>query len=172
LAKIADGAGVTKGAVYSNFASKEELFLALLREPMVDSQIYAPSKVDEAGRPGPEAGRSFGRYAASVRPSRRHVALFLETNAVALRSDRVRRFVAANTRAFAVELGTGLRRAFDAPDADPLALGLLAQSLYAGLLMHGAFLDEIDADMFAIGYEMLATGARAVPSSGRPVATV
>ena len=36
------------------------------------------------------------------------------------------------------------RELFDAPDADPLTLGLIAQSLYAGLLMHGAFLDEID----------------------------
>ena len=29
---IADAAGFTKGAVYSNFASKEDLFLALIRE--------------------------------------------------------------------------------------------------------------------------------------------
>jgi AcrR family transcriptional regulator len=172
LANSADEAGVTKGAVYSNFAGKEELFLALLQEPMVDGEIYAPSKLDDVDGSGPGAGSAFGRYAASVRPSRRHVALFLETNAVALRSERVRRFVAENTRAFAIELGTGLRVAFDAPDADPLALGILAQSLYAGLLMHGAFLAEIDADMFAVAYEMLAAGARAVPSGDRAAATV
>jgi AcrR family transcriptional regulator len=76
LAHIADEAGVTKGAVYSNFDSKEDLFLALLREPLVSSEIYAPSKVDDLGAPGPAAGRAFGRYAADVRPSRRHVALF------------------------------------------------------------------------------------------------
>ncbi len=167
LANIADEAGVTKGAVYSNFASKEELFLALLQEPILDSEVYAPSKVDDGGTPGVGVGAAFGRYAASVRPSRRHVALFLESNSVALRSDRVRRFVADDTRAFAVELGTSLRVAFDAPDADPLTLGLLAQSLYAGLLMHGAFLTEIDADMFAATYEMLAAGARSVSVADR-----
>ena len=73
-----------------------------------------------------------------------------------------RAFTAGNTRQFAEALGAGLRDAFDAPDADPLALGLLAQSLYAGLLMHGAFLEEVDADLFATAYETLAAGTRAV----------
>jgi AcrR family transcriptional regulator len=159
LANVADEAGVTKGAVYSNFESKEDLFLALLQEPLVSPEMYAPSELDDVGR-GVDAGRAFGRYAAGVRPSRRHVALFLETNAAALRSDRVRGVVAGNTKAFAIELGDGLRDAFDAPDADPLALGLIAQSLYAGLMMHGAFLPEIDTAMFEMAYELLATAAR------------
>jgi AcrR family transcriptional regulator len=161
LAQIAEEAGVTKGAVYSNFESKEDLFLALLSEPLTSTEIYAPSRLDGLGPPGSANGRAFGRYAASVRPNRRHVALFLETNAAALRSERVRRFVAANTRSFAIELGGGLREAFDAPDADPLALGLMAQSLYVGLLMHGAFLSEIDDELFETAYTMLAAASRA-----------
>jgi AcrR family transcriptional regulator len=159
LANIADEVGVTKGAVYSNFESKEELFLALLHEPIGPIEIYAPSRVDLLTTSGPEAARDFGLYSAGVRPSRRHVALFLETNAAALRSDRARAFVAANTKAFALELGRGLAVAFEAPDADPLTLGLVAQSLYVGLLTHGAFLAEIDAGMFALAYEMLASAA-------------
>lgn len=161
LANIADEAGVTKGAVYSNFSSKEDLFLALLAEPIGPTEMYAPSKVDGLDASGEQAGRRFGLYSASVRPSRRHVALFLETNAAALRSERTRSFVAANTRAFAIELGRGLAEAFDAPDADPLTLGVIAQSLYVGLLTHSAFMAEIDADMFAAAYEMLATATRA-----------
>lgn len=167
LAHIAHEAGVTKGAVYSNFENKEDLFLALLREPLTSTETYAPSKIDEVDDSGPAAGRAFGRYAAGVRPSRRHVALFLETNAAALRSERVRTFVAGNTRAFALELGAGLKEAFDAPDADALTLGLVAQSLYAGLMMHGAFLDEIDDDMFEVAYEMLAAASR-VDARARP----
>ena len=161
LSDIAEEAGVTKGAVYSNFASKEDLFLALLQEPLVSTEIYAPSRV--AGLEGGDAlerGRRFGRYAAGVRPSRRHVALFLETNAAALRSERTRAFVAGNTRAFAAELGKRLAAAFGADAADPLALGLVAQSLYAGLLMHGAFLAEVDEALFETAYEMLAAAAR------------
>jgi hypothetical protein len=68
---------------------------------------------------------------------------------------------AANTRAFAIELGTGLRDLLDVPGADPLTLGLVAQSLYAGLLMHGAFLDEVDTAMFETAYEALVAAARA-----------
>ena len=48
---------------------------------------------------------------------------------------------------------------FDAPEADPLTLGLVAQSLYAGFLMHGAFLDDIDAAMFESAYTMLVAAA-------------
>jgi AcrR family transcriptional regulator len=158
LADIASAAGVTKGAVYSNFESKEDLFLALLAEPASTSEMYAPRQLD--GIDGMDAARQFGRHAEGVRPSRAHVALFLEANAVALRSERARQLVAGNTKAFAVELGTGLRELFDAPDADPLALGLVAQSLYAGLLMHGAFLDEVDTAMFETAYEALAAAAR------------
>jgi len=159
LADIAAEAGVTKGAVYSNFSSKEDLFLTLLREPLTSSEMYAPSRLEDIEGHGVAAGRAFGRYAATVRPSRRHVALFLESNAVALRSERARRWVAGNTRAFALELGTGLKDLFDAPEADALTLGLVAQSLYAGLIMHGAFLDDIDAAMFESAYSMLVAAA-------------
>lgn len=174
LADIAEEAGVTKGAVYSNFASKEDLFLGLLREPMTSAEKYAPSLAafaDGSGkgtggrdRSGPAAGRAFGAYAHRVLPSRRHVALFLETNAVALRSERVRAWVADNTRGFLVELGEGLRDAFDAPDVDPLALGLIAQSLYVGLMMHGAFLDEVDAATFELAFAALAAGVAGAAS--------
>jgi len=159
LADIAGAAGVTKGAVYSNFASKEDLFLALLAEPASTSEMYAPRHLDGIIGDGVEAGRQFGRHAEGVRPSRAHVALFLEANALALRSERARAVAAANTRAFAIDLGRGLCELLDAPDADPLTLGLIAQSLYTGLLMHGAFLDEVDAVMFETAYAALAAAA-------------
>jgi AcrR family transcriptional regulator len=159
LADIAGAAGVTKGAVYSNFESKEDLFLALLAEPASASEMYAPRQLDGIVGDGVEAGRQFGRHAEGVRPSRAHVALFLEANAVALRSERARAVAAANTRAFAVDLGLGLCELLDASDADPLTLGLIAQSLYTGLLMHGAFLDEVDAAMFETAYAALAAAA-------------
>ena len=160
LADIAAEAGVTKGAVYSNFDGKEDLFLTLLQEPLTSSEMYAPSRLEAVEGRGVAAGRAFGRYAAGMRPSRRHVALFLESNAVALRSERAREWVAGNTRAFAMELGAGLQELFDAPAADPLTLGLVAQSLYAGLIMHGAFLDDVNAAMFESAYAMLAAAAR------------
>ena len=167
LADIAEEAGVTKGAVYSNFASKEDLFLALLKEPLVSSETYAPSKVDELDGDPVDVGRQFGRYAASMRPAVDHIALFLEANAVALRSERARAQVADNTRAFATTLGSSIAAALDLPDADHARLGLISQSLFAGLMMHGAFLDEIDDDLFAAAYEALFVAAKHLLAGAR-----
>jgi AcrR family transcriptional regulator len=165
LAEIADEAGMTKGAVYSNFAGKEELFLTVLREPLTSTEIYAPSEVDTEAPTGEERAQRFGRYAAGMRPSRRHVALFIEANAVALRSDQARAQVTPSTRAFMTGLGERLKEAFGTPDADAFRLGLLAQSLYVGLLMHGAFLDEVDEDTFATLYQTLHTAAHTTPAA-------
>lgn len=155
LANIAEEAALTKGAVYSNFESKEDLFLALLQES--DPEWSAPHDTSKADGATPaEKARNFGRYAASQRPSRRHVAMFLEMNAAALRSERSRTWVANHNAEFFEHTGQQLREALGLPDADAATLGLIAQSLYAGLLMHGAYADEADDDVFARAYELLA----------------
>src|SRR5580765_6777154 len=58
LDDVAAAAGFTKGAVYSNFKNKEDLFLALL-EDRTDRQLAVVSDVLEAG--GPEGGEEFPR---------------------------------------------------------------------------------------------------------------
>jgi AcrR family transcriptional regulator len=148
LATIAEEAAVTKGAVYSNFDSKEDLFLALLQSD--DPEWTGP--IDTAGV---ERAADFGRHAARLRPSRKQVALFLEMNAAALRSDRTRRWVAAHNAQFFTALGERLRDALDVPDADAHLLGVVAQSLYAGLMMHRAFDDGVDESTFEAAYEAL-----------------
>lgn len=166
LSDIAEEAGLTKGAVYSNFESKEDLFLALLAgdvaRPYAAQEDFAPS--DLSGVEGADArarARAWGEHLGGRQPNRRNVALFLEMNAFALRNERTRAGVAAHNRRFFTELGTGLRELLDTPDADPLQLGIIAQSLYVGLMMHGAFAGEVDEHLFATAYESLATAARA-----------
>lgn len=155
LANIAEEAALTKGAVYSNFESKEDLFLALLQES--DPEWIAPHDTTKAdgGTPA-EKAKNFGRYAASQRPSRRHVAMFLEMNASALRSERSRKWVANHNNEFFEQTGEQLKVALGLPDADAATLGLIAQSLYAGLLMHSAFNDGPADEVFARAYELLA----------------
>ena len=156
LANIAEEAALTKGAVYSNFDSKEDLFLALLQES--DPEWTAPHDLSAtAGKDSAERARSFGRYAASQRPSRRHVAMFLEMNAAALRSDRTRKWVTQHNEAFFEQFGERLKTALDLPDADPKTLGFIAQSLYVGLLTHSAYADEADEVLFTKAYELLAS---------------
>jgi len=155
LANIAEEAALTKGAVYSNFESKEDLFLALLQES--DPEWTGPHDTTTAdGTDASAKAKSFGRYAASQRPSRRHVAMFLEMNAVAIRSDRMRKWVGTHNDRFFEQFGERLGQALGLDNADPKVLGLIAQSLYVGLLTHGAFDDDADDETFAKAYELLA----------------
>jgi AcrR family transcriptional regulator len=157
LAAIAEEAAVTKGAVYSNFESKEDLFLALLREYDSGAEWYAPHDVSDMSGEGPdERAQSFGRHAAGIQPSRRQVALFLEMNAAALRSERVRRWVAANNDRFFESFGAGFADALGIEVDDPRRLGLIAQSIYVGLMMHGAFDGGADGEAFVDAYRLLA----------------
>jgi AcrR family transcriptional regulator len=154
LANIAEEAALTKGAVYSNFESKEDLFLALLQEP--DPEWTGPHDVsDLEGDTREDKARNFGRYAVSQIPSRRHLALFLEMNAVALRSERMRKWVSVHNDDFFAQLGERLRAELDT-DVDAKTLGLVAQSLYVGLVMHSGFNETPDEELFARAYGLLA----------------
>lgn len=146
LADIAEEAALTKGAVYSNFESKEDLFLALL-------QNWTSA--------GDEMVADKDRLATGAKPDRRNVALFLEMNAVALRSQRAREWVEEHNAAFFRALGETLRDEFGEADADAEVLGLVAQSLHVGLMMHSAFMDTAPGeDVYAAAYRLLAQLAR------------
>jgi AcrR family transcriptional regulator len=87
---IAQDAGFTKGAFYSNFKSKEELFLAMLDEKFgeeidrIESALQADEAPDEAAR---HAGEAFVR---SVRADREWERLYFEFIAYASRNEDFR----------------------------------------------------------------------------------
>jgi AcrR family transcriptional regulator len=158
LADIAEEAGLTKGAVYSNFASKEDLFLALLagdaERPYAAQEDLAPSDTSvAAGSDVMARAQAWAEHLGGLNPSRRNVALFLEMNAFALRNDQIRTSVAEHNRQFFTDLGAALAEMLEEPDADHHALGMMAQSLYVGLMMHGAYTGELDEETFARAYE-------------------
>ena len=53
LDQVAAAAGYTKGAVYSNFASKEDLFLAIYERRVERSQEWVARVLEEHGEDGP-----------------------------------------------------------------------------------------------------------------------
>jgi AcrR family transcriptional regulator len=166
LSDIAEEAGLTKGAVYSNFESKEDLFLALLAgdegRPFATQEELAPSDTSRiTGATAADRARAWGEHVGELKPNRRNVALFLEMNAFALRNERTRAGTAEHNRAFFAELGQRLADLLDAPDADPWTLGMLSQSFYVGLTMHTAFDSEPDPDVYARAFEALAAIAHA-----------
>lgn len=64
--RIAERAELTRGAVYSNFAGKRELYLAVLADIAGRSWVAAqpPATVPRLGRPGP--GRVHPRLAGKT----------------------------------------------------------------------------------------------------------
>jgi AcrR family transcriptional regulator len=111
LAQIAEEAGLTKGAVYSNFASKEELFLEMLEhgEFLVSGDF---SMFGDQSRTLAERFRTFGQVLArddDVSLQRR--ATQLELRGVALRNPHARAAFAQMLRAFADQAGGALEDA-------------------------------------------------------------
>jgi AcrR family transcriptional regulator len=87
---IAQDAGYTKGAFYSNFKSKEELFLAMLDEKFseeierIDASLQTDESPDEAAR---HAGEDFIR---SFRADPEWMRLYMEFVAYAARNEAFR----------------------------------------------------------------------------------
>jgi AcrR family transcriptional regulator len=108
--RIAAEAGLSKGAVYWNFASKEELFFALLDE-RIDRRIRALLDMTEAAPPGQATeGQVSVGLSAVLEQERELVVLFHEYSAMAVRDPRLRdRYVERN-----VMLRDGLARVFEA----------------------------------------------------------
>jgi AcrR family transcriptional regulator len=78
LDEVARQAGVSKGAVYYNFASKEELFLALLEERLVARLGDVERAFDEAGPPPRASAAAADRFLAGLERNPRWPPLFLE----------------------------------------------------------------------------------------------
>jgi AcrR family transcriptional regulator len=97
--EIARAAGLSKGSVYWNFASKEELFLALLDE-RVDRPAEAVMDISRsAPREQPTAQAVDAGMAALVREQPEFVQLLVDYWAAAVRDPRLRkRYIARQQR--------------------------------------------------------------------------
>lgn len=168
--EIAREAGATTGALYSNFASKEELFLALFEETIA-SDVRGYSAAFEAGAAPEEKGRAAADYWMQVlheRPS--YFPLFIEFWTHAVREPGMRKRFAGQlaalreSNAALVEKGAGAR---GLPPNPELAgrLGLVISALGNGLALEklvdpDAVPDELYGDMLALIFEGLAALAR------------
>ena len=96
LDQVASAAGYTKGAVYSNFASKEDLFLAIFERRVEEALEHVARVLEALGEQGP-AELTRRNLAA---PDRGWMAVFFEFWAHVLRNPESRvRFLALHRRA-------------------------------------------------------------------------
>ncbi len=155
--EIAAAAGVTKGALYYNFAGKEDLFLALLEE-----HVAARLQLVESLRgAAPEALRDGARrVAASLRRDREWSLLFFEFAAQAARDPRVRRRFEARMRPVRRALA-GLVEDLAPPGADAARLAETVDALVDGVAMRTLLRPGDDpGELLAGAVEWLWRGAR------------
>jgi AcrR family transcriptional regulator len=64
--EVADEAGLTKGAVYSNFAGKDDLLLAVMRDRLSQEAQAQAERLLHSGRDADELIEEFGEYWVEV----------------------------------------------------------------------------------------------------------
>jgi AcrR family transcriptional regulator len=108
--EVAEEAGYTKGAFYANFASKEELFLAMLDERFGE-ELERIEQALRADRPPDEAARAAGEsFMSFMRSDPEWERLYLEFVGYAARDDEFRQELLTRLRAMDARLAEIYRR--------------------------------------------------------------
>ncbi len=150
--QIAAEAGFSKGALYWNFASKEELFFTLLDE-RIDERIRALFDMTEAAPPDEALEDRISQGVSAVLEQERDlVLLFHEYSAMAVRDPRLReKYVERNAM-----LRRGLARALSARHEAlglPLAMGAEDVAIAVIALADGLSIEQL-TDPDAVSKEL------------------
>jgi AcrR family transcriptional regulator len=172
--EIAREAGASTGALYSNFAGKEDLFLALLEE-RIAADVRDYSQIAAAGATVEEQARGTAdHWMAILRERPDYFPLFIEFWAYAIREPRLRERLAgqfaalryASARLFLA--GAGQQGVALSAEAGEL-VGILINALANGLALEkladpDAVPDSLYGDMLMLIFQALDTLARENPS--------
>jgi AcrR family transcriptional regulator len=175
LDQIADAAGFSKGAVYSNFASKDELFLALIQERS-KSIVQEYFQIDAADYPDAAAhiAALADVYLRLDADLTQEWALQAEFDLWALRNPDVHQRLVEGSRAVRELVAGLLQRHFDERGADPplppAEMASLFLAIFQGLWQQKAMdPDAVADDLAARGVVLLgrALDAEATPKKKR-----
>jgi AcrR family transcriptional regulator len=163
LEEIAEEAGYSTGAVYSNFAGKEDLFLAVLDEHIADRLRAVDVAVARAGTPQQRVRAGAHNWMEFLRDDPDWYPLFIEFWAYALRDPELRPRVAERFAAFPhanTRLVTeGLREAgVRVPEDVARGAGILLTAVSDGLaLIKMMDPDAVPDDLFEDALSFLLT---------------
>lgn len=160
---IAAAAGITAGAIYKHFVSKEQLFFLIVRRAVE----AAPTTTEVEGRAGPAAlARIVGAY--TTRRLKRVRQLAIEIHYAAAQDAQVRRLLRASVDREIGEMAAGIAAAQAAGEIDaalnPQLTAAAIMSLIMGL-MHAETLtpqlvgDAVWRDLIEAAVERLLTPA-------------
>lgn len=145
---VAEAAGYTKGAVYSNFESKEDLFLALL-DTHLDAAVAIVAEIVEATDPAERAAAVGARRSEMAVYERDWFLLETEFVLYAARNDRARELMAARQRRTHERIAVLVRRHLDDLGADPAVdsddLAVLLSAAGDGLAIASLTRDDLEA---------------------------
>jgi AcrR family transcriptional regulator len=170
---VAEDAGFTKGAFYANFASKEDLFLAMLDEHFARrvqeiERLVAADGTD--AEKAMQAGADFNRMLSSDPEWQR---LLFEFTAYAVRNDEFRAELVARSQALRARLSAALATRAEqlgiesTIPVDELALmiGAMARGVAAERLLEG---DQVPDELFGTMLVVLMAGIRALAAERAP----
>lgn len=157
LDDIARSAGLSKGAVYSNFASKQEIFGVLLkmRHERMHEVFEAAMSNDSGAEPEARPGhRATSAIAANIQSDSAWIQLVLEFASRSGRDETVREHYMAFLR---VQHEAVAKALADQPDPD--LLGVIIIALRNGLaLAHAADPDRVTSDVVEQALHATLTG--------------
>jgi AcrR family transcriptional regulator len=163
LDDVAAAAGLTKGAVYSSFASKDELFYALMAERIGERLALIAEAVDRQNTPETMTADAGSQLVGLISSQAEWHLLFIEFWARAVRDPRLREEFARHRRAAREVIARFLEQqaaqvGVDLPaTADQLAVAVLALS--NGIAIeHLADPENIDPSTFGVILSLLLRG--------------
>ena len=140
--EVAAAAGFTKGAVYSNFASKDELFLALM-DAEVSARVALARRVLAQASTSRQAAAEIGdRLAQAAIDQPGWQLLFLEFWLRAVREPPVREQFVAHRRALRASIAEAIRQA-SAGDPDTPAWSAEEQTVIMLALSNGLAIETL-----------------------------
>ena len=168
---VAQDAGYTKGAFYSNFKSKEELFLVMLDERFAEQLDRIDKRLVHDEEPDEEARHAAQEFIQSFRGEEEWKRLYLEFVAYAMRNDEFRQELATRHRSLRARLTEIYRRwAADFPEP-PIPfedIAAMTDFMADGFLLGRLIDTDLDEDLYATMLAIFFRGLQAMSVGWEP----
>ncbi|MEV6899431.1 TetR family transcriptional regulator [Amycolatopsis sp. NPDC051372] len=172
LNDIAAAAGLTKGAVYSNFEGRDDLVLTIMEEHIVERMRSATTAFDELSDLGEATAEAGARLAAGVDTDATWHRLLLEYWGIAMRNPAVHKGLALRRAQLRDAITAAITRAAAQHGVElplpPEQLAVVVLALSNGLAVErGVEASAVPDSLFADVLKLLVT-PRAVSGSAEP----
>jgi AcrR family transcriptional regulator len=170
--QIAQGAGYTKGAFYSNFSSKEQLYLVMLDERFAEQLDALDRRLSGTDDPDQQARYAAAEFVRSFRGDEDWKRLYFEFVAHAMRDDRFREELATRHRALRARL-TEILRDWAAAFVENPPIPFEDVAAMTDIMSDGFLLDrmvdpDLDEDLYATLVSVFFRGLQAMAAGWEP----